>query len=47
MPGVQSIAEYAAARPEQPALVFGYGVIDEEAIAPALRRLREALEGGA
>ena len=46
VPGAQSIAEYAAATPEQPALVFGYGVIDEDAIAPALRQLREALEAG-
>jgi GntR family transcriptional regulator/MocR family aminotransferase len=45
-PGAQSIAEYAAAPPEQPAVVFGYGVIDEEGIAPALKQLRKALEGG-
>lgn len=43
-PGVQSIAEYAASPPEHPALVFGYGVIDEEDIVAALRRLRRALE---
>jgi GntR family transcriptional regulator/MocR family aminotransferase len=49
-PGAQSIAEYslpgsAASPPHQPGIVFGYGVIDEEAIAPALRQLRRALEG--
>ena len=46
VPGAQSIAEYAASPPEQPAVVFGYGVIDEEAIGPALKQLRRALEGG-
>jgi GntR family transcriptional regulator/MocR family aminotransferase len=46
-PGAQSVAEYAASSPEQPAVVFGYGVIDQEAIAPALQQLRRALEGGA
>lgn len=46
-PGAQSIAEYASApRPDQPGLVFGFGVIDEEEIAPALQQLRRALEGG-
>lgn len=45
-PGVQSIAEYAVSPPEHPALAFGYGVIDEEDIAPALQRLRRALEEG-
>ena len=46
VPGAQSADEYAAAALAQPALVFGYGVIDVEDIAPALRRLREALEHG-
>jgi GntR family transcriptional regulator/MocR family aminotransferase len=46
LPGAQSVAEYATSPPAQPALVFGYGVIDEEEIAPALRQLRRALEGG-
>lgn len=43
-PGAQSIAEYAALPVPAPALVFGYGVIDAEEIAPALRRLRRALD---
>jgi GntR family transcriptional regulator/MocR family aminotransferase len=43
-PGAQSIAEYAALPVQAPALVFGYGVIDAEEIAPALRRLRRALD---
>jgi GntR family transcriptional regulator/MocR family aminotransferase len=46
-PGAQSIAEYAALPVQAPALVFGYGVIDAEEIAPALRRLRRALESSA
>jgi GntR family transcriptional regulator/MocR family aminotransferase len=43
-PGAQSIAEYSLARPAAPALTFGYGVIDAEAIPPALAALRRALE---
>jgi GntR family transcriptional regulator/MocR family aminotransferase len=44
-PGTQSIAEYAlAASPPQPALAFGYGAIDATDIAPALARLRQALQ---
>lgn len=44
-PGAQSIAEYALAPPERPAIGFGYGVIDASEILPALLRLRHALEG--
>jgi GntR family transcriptional regulator/MocR family aminotransferase len=44
VPGAQSIAEYAMHPPERPALAFGYGVIDAGDIAPALRRLRAALD---
>lgn len=43
-PGAQSIAEYSLTPPQRPALSFGYGVIDAEEIAPALSRLRRALE---
>lgn len=43
-PGVQSIAEYSLTPPLQPALSFGYGVIDAADIPAALRRLRCALE---
>jgi GntR family transcriptional regulator/MocR family aminotransferase len=46
LPGIQSTAEYALAPPQEPALAFGYGAIDAEAIAPALARLRRALEAG-
>ena len=45
VPGCLSTTDYAMSLPATPALVFGFSVIDEEAIAPALRRLREALEG--
>jgi GntR family transcriptional regulator/MocR family aminotransferase len=44
LPGMLSAAEYAVSLPMQPALVIGFGVIDESEIAPALRRLRVALE---
>lgn len=37
MPGAQSIAEYAMHAPEQPAITFGYGVIDAAEIRPATR----------
>ncbi len=43
LPGAQSTAEYAMGDTE-PALAIGYGVIDAEAIGPALRRLRESLQ---
>jgi len=42
-PGVQSTDEYSSKPLAVPALVFGYGVIDVEAIVPALMRLRRAL----
>ncbi|GAB3101837.1 MocR-like pyridoxine biosynthesis transcription factor PdxR [Lysobacter terrae] len=44
VPGAIAAADYAFELPAVPAVVFGFGVIDEEAIAPTLRRLREALE---
>ena len=44
-PGAQSIAEYTLAGPAaEPALAFGYGAIDATDIAPALARLRRALQ---
>ncbi len=45
-PGAQPIADYAALPVTQPALSFGYGVIDGAAIPPALARLRRMLEDG-
>lgn len=44
-PGAQSIAEYATAPPERPAVTFGYGVIDAVDIPVALAGLRRALQG--
>lgn len=44
VPGAQSTADYASLPPQRPALAFGYGVIDVEAIRPALAALRRALE---
>jgi GntR family transcriptional regulator/MocR family aminotransferase len=41
-PGAQPVADYAFAD-VSPALVFGYGVIDAEAIGPALAAMRRAL----
>jgi GntR family transcriptional regulator/MocR family aminotransferase len=41
-PGAQPVADYAFAD-VPPALVFGYGVIDAEAIGPALAAMRRAL----
>lgn len=46
-PGAQSIADYALAPPDRPAISFGYGVIDASEILPALSRLRRALERSA
>jgi GntR family transcriptional regulator/MocR family aminotransferase len=46
LPGVIAAADYAMTLSAVPAVVIGFGVIDEEAIAPALRRLRAALETG-
>ncbi|MCP3139944.1 MocR-like pyridoxine biosynthesis transcription factor PdxR [Pyxidicoccus xibeiensis] len=42
-PGVQSITEYSLTPPEQPALSFGYGVMEAEEITSALRRWGGAL----
>lgn len=44
LPGVIAAADYAMTPTAAPAVVIGFGVIDEEQIAPALRRLRRALE---
>ena len=43
MPGAQSVADYAMTPPAHPALTFGYGVIDADAIPAAVARLRAAL----
>jgi len=43
-PGVQLTTDFALASSKQPALAFGYGVIDSGDIAAALLRLRRALE---
>lgn len=42
-PGAQSTAEYASAPPADPAIAFGYGVIDADAISAALAQLHAAL----
>ena len=42
-PGAQSIDHYAMAPVPRPAVTFGYGVIDAEAIGPALQQLRRSL----
>ncbi|WP_031373244.1 PLP-dependent aminotransferase family protein [Lysobacter antibioticus] len=49
LPGAQSVGDYAIGALERPALTFGYGVIDADEIAPALKRFRRSLEelGGA
>lgn len=45
LPGAQTTAEYASAPAAvAPALCFGYGVVDSDEIARALRRMRRALE---
>ncbi len=44
VPGAQSIAEYSHAAPAQPALSFGYGVIEADDIAQAIAKLRRSLE---
>jgi len=44
LPGALAAGDYAMTLPPVPAVVIGFGVIDEEAIAPALLRLRKALE---
>jgi GntR family transcriptional regulator/MocR family aminotransferase len=43
-PGAQSTADYSMTSPAEPALAFGYGVIDANDIKAALFRLRQALE---
>ena len=45
-PGAQSTAEYAMAPPPQPAVVFGYGVIEAGEIQRRLAALRAALAAG-
>ncbi len=42
-PGAQSIRDYAMLAPDQPAVVFGYGVIDADEIRMHLQALRGAL----
>jgi GntR family transcriptional regulator/MocR family aminotransferase len=42
-PGAQSIDDYALAPAAWPAVTFGYGVIDAEAIRPAMQQLRRSL----
>jgi GntR family transcriptional regulator / MocR family aminotransferase len=44
-PGAQSTNDYAMAPLARPALAFGYGVMDVDTMAGALRRLRRQLEG--
>jgi GntR family transcriptional regulator/MocR family aminotransferase len=46
LPGAIAAADYAMTLRAAPAVVIGFGVIDEAAIAPALRRLRAALAKG-
>jgi GntR family transcriptional regulator/MocR family aminotransferase len=42
-PGAEAIADYAMTRRVEPAVTFGYGVIDAAEIATALLRMRRAL----
>ena len=44
LPGALAASDYSMTLPAVPAVVIGFGVIDEKEIAPALRRLRAALE---
>ncbi|MEK8033033.1 PLP-dependent aminotransferase family protein [Ideonella sp. DXS29W] len=44
LPGAQTSAEYSMASGPPWALSFGYGTVDAEAIVPALRRMRRALQ---
>jgi len=44
LPGAQSIADYALSPPAQPAITFGYGIVDAEEISAALGRFRASLE---
>lgn len=43
-PGAESTADYAMTRGIEPAVTFGYGVIDAREIAVAMAKLRRALE---
>jgi GntR family transcriptional regulator/MocR family aminotransferase len=45
LPGAESTANYAMTREIEPALAFGYGVIDAAEIAAALGKMRRALQG--
>jgi GntR family transcriptional regulator/MocR family aminotransferase len=45
-PGAESTADYAMTRDIEPAVTFGYGVIDAGEIAVALGKMRRALEKG-
>jgi GntR family transcriptional regulator/MocR family aminotransferase len=44
LPGAQSTTEYALSPIRNPAVTFGYGVIDAKDIRPALVRLRRSLD---
>jgi GntR family transcriptional regulator/MocR family aminotransferase len=44
LPGAESTANYAMTREIEPALAFGYGVIDAGEIAAALGKMRRALQ---
>lgn len=43
LPGAQSVGDYAAQPLAQPAIAFGYGVIDADRIRPATRAFAQAL----
>ena len=43
--GAESTADYAMTHDVEPAVTFGYGVIDAEEIMVALKKLRTALKG--
>ena len=45
-PGAESTADYAMTSEIAPAVTFGYGVIDAQAISTALKDMRRALEKG-
>jgi GntR family transcriptional regulator/MocR family aminotransferase len=45
-PGAQPVDDYAFAPMDAPAVVFGYGVIDADAIGPALAAMRRTLRRG-
>lgn len=46
-PGAESTADYAMTRHVEPAVTFGYGMIDAVEIAAALKGMRRMLEKGA